>query len=97
MYRTMYHVHGQWDRLRWCGQRGPPPQCGRNSKLTAVRMRPKVLATGGTVAAEEAVCEHVPRSSFLEEAQQLVDAALARNAELRAVLDSGCGFAGHSP
>lgn len=50
----------------------------------------QVLAAGGTVESEEAVREHVPRGSFLEEAQQLLDGALARSEELRTVLDSRC-------
>lgn len=51
----------------------------------------QLLATGGTMAAEEAVCEHVSRSSFLEEAQELLNAALKRSGELRDLLASGCG------
>lgn len=52
----------------------------------------QLLATGGTMAAEEAVCEHVSRSSFLEEAQELLNAALTRSGELRDLLASGCGL-----
>ena len=51
---------------------------------------PQALATGGAAEPEDLVGEHVPRDSFLAEAQQLLDAAVPRNAKLQELLDSGC-------